>query len=206
MWSLVRFSPVSFFREWLYIISLFSSESICVEDFWILGEIYQSYTYIYIHTCIPILMLKILVVLLRICQEKARVQCKNDQCTWSGTRSQEAEHALTCLYLKVTCPHCLVETRQVFSQKTQPGLWPRGFFLVEKNWRLPWIQFARLLTGLISRLVGFFLLCLKEFVNTVEQMTKISFCWYTSYQVDASSKRTTSAVDVLQRILKVCYQ
>ena len=49
--------------------------------------------------------------------EKAHVRCKNDQCTWSGTRSQEAEHALTCLYLKVTCPHCLVE----LLQKDMPG-------------------------------------------------------------------------------------
>ena len=79
-------------------------------DFLTLGEIYQSYIYIY--------HLDAEIQKSRKCQENARVRCKNDSCTWSGTRSQEDEHALTCLYLKVTCPHCLVETRQAKKRKT----------------------------------------------------------------------------------------
>eukprot|EP00435_Cladocopium_sp_Y103_P049238 s2040_g14.t1 len=52
------------------------------------------------------------------CQcECGLVRCQNDGCRWSGFRRSEADHRLKCLYLKVTCTHCLME----LIQKDMPG-------------------------------------------------------------------------------------
>ncbi|CAL1140540.1 unnamed protein product [Cladocopium goreaui] len=54
----------------------------------------------------------------QLCQcECGLVRCQNDGCGWSGFRRSEADHRLKCLYLKVTCTHCLME----LIQKEMPG-------------------------------------------------------------------------------------
>ena len=41
-------------------------------------------------------------------KENGLVHCKNDGCRWKGFRRSQADHEAKCLYLKVTCMHCLV--------------------------------------------------------------------------------------------------
>lgn len=54
----------------------------------------------------------------QLCQcECGLVRCQNDGCGWSGFRRSEADHRLKCLYLQVTCTHCLME----LIQKEMPG-------------------------------------------------------------------------------------
>lgn len=45
----------------------------------------------------------------RFSQECGLVRCQNDGCGWSGFRRSEADHRLKCLYLQVTCTHCLMD-------------------------------------------------------------------------------------------------